>query len=614
MMTAGDESHRDAAALYERERDRIRALCLAILRDRDDAEDAMQETFVRVSARLALLDGDVTGYLVTVARNICRDELRRRHRREPIGEDAAREVPASEPAVEDTVVERAVFGLAWRRLGQGDRTVLSDVARGLSHAEIAERVGVSIDVAAQRISRARRRIRRIITAPALVVLPLADRAIAAPLRRLGQAPANALAALAGDATQREPVTGPFLVAIIAGSLAMPAAPWTGTAPHSGSAAAVHAATTPAAAPAAHTAAPGTPARLLAQVAPSARPTRVAPAPVAAHNVDNGAEGVHVTAFTPSPDYGNDHTVFATTDPATCTIACSGLYRSDDGGSTWHAAGGNGLDGGALALPPQYPADTHIYAVAPWTGVLRSDDGGAHFHSVLALGGGVAALDPTSPNGDARFFAAVQNRPPLLLYDDASTTTQVVPSLPPDTQSISAVFTGPGSDAVYVNLLTTASGSALYACTAAAGCHPAGPALAAVPVMSPTFGTDRTFFVREPQAVVVRSVDGSSSVRLSLPGQPELLLPAADYAASQRLDVVSAGGIAAAPLLTSLFLVAAGIEHRVQAAWTSSMDLATATRLPDGRVLVALRPDPVTHVGVYGAACSVDDGASWRPQC
>jgi hypothetical protein len=324
--------------------------------------------------------------------------------------------------------------------------------------------------------------------------------------------------------------------------------------------------------------------------------------------------VHPTSFTASPDYTQDHTVFTTTDPATCTTPCSAMYRSNDGGSTWHAIGGAGLDGGTIALPPHYPADAHIYAVAPWTGVLRSDDGGAHFHEVLSLGGGVAALDPTSPAGDARFFAAVQNRPPLLLYDDATGSTQVVSSLPPDTQSISAVFTGPGADAVYVNLLTTASGSALYACSAAGGCHAAGPAVAAVPVMSPTFGTDRTLFVREPQALVVRSVDGSSSLRLSLPGQPELLLPAADYASSHRLDVVSAASSPASPLIASLFLVAEGVQRQLAAAWTSTMDLATATRLPDGHVLVALRPDPTTHAGGYGAACSVDDGMSWQPRC
>ena len=609
---AGD-GRDDAGGLYERERERIHALCLAILRDRSDAEDAVQETFARVSARIALLQGDVTGYLFTVARNVCRDELRRRRRRERGGEDATQ--AAVQPAIEDTVVERNLVGLAWRQLGEGDRTLLADVANGLSPAEIAERTGVSVAVAWKRISRARRRIRKLVAAPAMVVLPLLDGSVAAQLRRLGQLPTSALAGLAGSGVQQQPAAGALLAAIIAGVFAVPMTPPTGAPSAPESFAAPPAAIRPAATPAAErtaTAAPTAATRALAQASAIAHPT--AASLHAGQIPPNGLENVHVTSFTPSPAYRQDHTVFATSDSAACTSSCSGLYRSSDGGSTWRALGGNGLQGSSLTLPPHFPGDPLIYAVSPWAGVLRSDDGGANFHSVLALGGGVAALDPTSPSGDARFFAAVQNRPPLLLYDDGSRTVQVVPSLPPDTQSISLAFSGPGADAVYVNLLTTSSGSGLYACTTAGGCHRAGPAVAGMPVMSPSFAADRSFFVRETDDVVVRSVDGSSAVRLSLPGQPELLMPAADYSSSGRLDVVSAGGNFGAPLLTSLFFVAAGTRREVQAAWASTMDLATATRLPDGHVLVALRPDPTSHAGAYGAACSVDDGISWQPRC
>jgi DNA-directed RNA polymerase specialized sigma24 family protein len=39
----------DAEALYRRERDRVFAVCYAILREPHDAEDAVQDTFARVA-------------------------------------------------------------------------------------------------------------------------------------------------------------------------------------------------------------------------------------------------------------------------------------------------------------------------------------------------------------------------------------------------------------------------------------------------------------------------------------------------------------------------------------------------------------------------------------
>src|SRR5258708_5169734 len=141
----------DAEDLYRRERDRILAMCMAMLGDRADAEDAVQETFARVTARLGGLRGDAGGYLVVVARNVCRDELRRRRRDGPAVENAA---VCAGPAVEQTAIERSLLRTAWRRLSAPERTLLAAVFSGLSTPEIADRSGLSVDVTPQRISRA----------------------------------------------------------------------------------------------------------------------------------------------------------------------------------------------------------------------------------------------------------------------------------------------------------------------------------------------------------------------------------------------------------------------------------------------------------------------------
>ena len=65
--TGGDADGFDIEALYRREHARIHAMCMAILHEADDAEDAVQETFARVALRLEALAGNPVGYLVVVA-------------------------------------------------------------------------------------------------------------------------------------------------------------------------------------------------------------------------------------------------------------------------------------------------------------------------------------------------------------------------------------------------------------------------------------------------------------------------------------------------------------------------------------------------------------------
>ena len=597
----------DASSLYTREHARIHTLCFAILHDRDDAEDAVQETFARVSARLDGLRGDPTGYLVTVARNVCRDELQRRARR--AATTGAAEIAVVPGDVEDSAVARGLLRFVWQHLSHRERAVLAGVAGGFSHAEIAAREGISVDLASQRISRVRRRIRRLITAPAALLAPLVDGLAAGRLRRLGHLPADILAALPGRAPQYEPIAGALLIAIIAGALGLPAAPRVAPPPTVAAVHGIAGIAPPALSAAAHPTGTSILRRLphataTAPAAPAAPPFAVPPP-------GNGLEAVRFTGFTAAPDYDHDHIVFATADTGACTASCSALYRSDDGARTWRALGGAGLAGGAIALPPGFPADPRIFAVAPLTGILRSDDGGASFHAVLPLLNGVAALDPTSPPGDARFFVAVQDRPPLLLYDDRQGAVQAVVSLPADTESITQIFTGPGAGDVYANVATAAEGIGLYACAAAAGCHRVGPALGNVPLMSPTFGSDQTLFIREADSLTVRSVDGATTLHLPLGATPMVVLPDADFATTRRVEV--AAEVPGLPLVAQLFQLARGLDTVLRQVWTPRMDLSTATRLPDGHVLVALQPD-LTGAGSRGLACSDDDALTWQPRC
>ena len=72
------ESLHDLVAFYNEHQRRLYALCLSSLGNPADAEDVVQDAFMRVAPLLPRLNGDRGTFLRVVARNLCRDELRRR--------------------------------------------------------------------------------------------------------------------------------------------------------------------------------------------------------------------------------------------------------------------------------------------------------------------------------------------------------------------------------------------------------------------------------------------------------------------------------------------------------------------------------------------------------
>jgi len=599
--------------LYRREHARILAMCLAMLGDAADAEDALQETFARVAARFDTLKGDPAGYLVVVARNVCRDELRRR-RRAPVASAAADQTVVAHPA-DDVAVERSLLEVLWGSLSTRDRALFAGVVSGESLGEIADRAGLSADTVAQRISRARRRMRRLISAPAVLLGPVVLGGVQRLSRRMASIPSDVVARV----HQSEPLAAPLLIGLAIGLLGGPV---------SGSGAPAHppddaslprpnasAGAAAAAAPISHGGAAAGAGRL--QDAALVTPSH--PAPVLA--MTPPADGprianTQVTSFTASPAYSSDHTVFAT---GTCPVGsprCSPLFRSDDGGRAWRAIGGAGLVADArILLPPDFHGDSIIFAAAPGTGLLRSADGGAHFAPVTpALNGIGAVVDPRSPPGDPHVYLTAQSTPSLLVYTDHDRSLAPVTGLPPDVEAITALFSGPGAHAAYVSVAEAIGGGSLWACASPSSCSRVGPGVAGIPIVSPTFAVDHTYFTLLTNGVRITDVDGTQRGSLSTDGaQAMAVVAAADYSTSQRLDVVVRHGTNATdPLAVLRYLVAAHASASAPGGWTAAMDFDTVARLPDGRVLVGLRP--MSGSSDYGIACSSDDGTSFAPTC
>jgi RNA polymerase sigma-70 factor (ECF subfamily) len=146
------------AGLFERYRPSLYAAAIRILRNRDDALDAVQETYLTALVRLdGLRDpAAVAGWLHTVLRNTCL--LRLRHgRRETPADDIE---PPAAPGPDEALDRHALRDWLWAaldRLSPEERLTLTlrHFARCHSYQAIAKVTGVPVGTVRSRLSRAR---------------------------------------------------------------------------------------------------------------------------------------------------------------------------------------------------------------------------------------------------------------------------------------------------------------------------------------------------------------------------------------------------------------------------------------------------------------------------
>ncbi len=164
---------RDAAefeAVALRHLDAAYALARALLRDEHDAQDAVQDAYVRALRHFgAYRGGDARAWLLAIVRNVCRTRRRQRGhdvRLTPL--EAVPDPPAPGDDPEAALLRsagRAEVRAALAQLGAEAREIL--VLRELedrSYAEIADLTGVPVGTVMSRLARARDRLRRILTA------------------------------------------------------------------------------------------------------------------------------------------------------------------------------------------------------------------------------------------------------------------------------------------------------------------------------------------------------------------------------------------------------------------------------------------------------------------
>jgi RNA polymerase sigma factor (sigma-70 family) len=150
---------------FEEHREHLRAVAYRMLGSLSEAEDAVQEAWLRMDRTDVSDVRNIRGWLTTVVANICLDMLRARSTRqeEPLDEAPAVAAPdAVDPEAEAVLADSIGVALLviLQTLSPAERLafVLHDMF-DLPYAEIAPIVGRTENSAAQLAARARRRVR-----------------------------------------------------------------------------------------------------------------------------------------------------------------------------------------------------------------------------------------------------------------------------------------------------------------------------------------------------------------------------------------------------------------------------------------------------------------------
>jgi RNA polymerase sigma-70 factor (ECF subfamily) len=151
------------AELFVRHRRKVFCACRGFFSDCQAAEDATQETFLRAYRNIGHFDqGDFSGWLMRIAKNVCIDEWRRSRREIAVDDTTLAEMP-SPNHLGSSVEVRLMADRVWqeiRSLPPEQRRCLELKIEGFSYEETALRTGLSINAVKSHLQNGRRMLWR----------------------------------------------------------------------------------------------------------------------------------------------------------------------------------------------------------------------------------------------------------------------------------------------------------------------------------------------------------------------------------------------------------------------------------------------------------------------
>lgn len=145
--------------LYAAASGAVFAYAFSILRDRFDAEDAVQDTFlkIRAAAHLYQPQGKPMAWIMTIARNICLMQLRSRSKVTSL--DPEDPLPDLEKIRDPE--DREILKSTFTALAEDEaRIILLHVVAGLKHRETAELMKIPLSTVLSKYHRALKKLRQ----------------------------------------------------------------------------------------------------------------------------------------------------------------------------------------------------------------------------------------------------------------------------------------------------------------------------------------------------------------------------------------------------------------------------------------------------------------------
>ncbi len=162
-LLRSDQAEEAFAEIYARHSSAVYAYSLRVLSDRDMAYDVFQDTFMRFfesAARHQTLE-NVKGYLLTICRNQCLNEKKRRSNM-PIEFDEVKfEPPKSRQAERDEMMQLISMALELVSQDMREAFVLREY-QGLTYREISAILEITVDTAKVRVFRTKEKIKKIL--------------------------------------------------------------------------------------------------------------------------------------------------------------------------------------------------------------------------------------------------------------------------------------------------------------------------------------------------------------------------------------------------------------------------------------------------------------------
>jgi len=163
-------------AVYGQSAPKLMGVLLRMLGSRDEAEDVLQEVYIRVWRRAAQFDaarGQAMGWLIAIARNAALDRLRARPEargirradpsNDPDAPDPVAALPALGPEAEGLLAVRGEMARVVDCFGELEpdraRAVQGAYLMGLSYQDLADRYGVPLNTIRTWLRRSLQRLR-----------------------------------------------------------------------------------------------------------------------------------------------------------------------------------------------------------------------------------------------------------------------------------------------------------------------------------------------------------------------------------------------------------------------------------------------------------------------